>query len=172
MTTSPRARTDMSGRRTVRHAALVLLLLPPAAGAAPQVDEHGFVRADPAQIEWTIQPNGVRNAILYGDPAKPGLYVVRSVFPPGIMSAPHFHTQDRIVAVIQGTWYTGTDDRWDPDGTQALGPGSYMVHPKGQVHFDGAKDEEVVVQITGMGPVRTIFSHPDQPHMGHPHKMK
>jgi quercetin dioxygenase-like cupin family protein len=152
--------------------AVLALLLPLAAAAAPQVDEHGFVRADPAQIEWKTAPNGVRNAIVYGDPSKPGLYVVRSVFPPGIMSAPHFHTQDRIVVVIQGTWYTGTDDRWDADRTQALGAGSYMIHPKGQVHFDGAKDEEVVVQITGMGPVQTVFSRPDEPHMGHPHPMK
>ena len=147
-------------------------LLPLLAGAAPQVDQHGFVRAEPDQIEWKTAPNGVRSAVLYGDPSRPGLYVVRSIFPPGIMSAPHFHTQDRIVAVIRGTWYTGTDDRWDVDRTQALGPGSYMIHPKGQVHFDGAKDEEVTVQITGMGPVQTVFSYPDEPHMGHPHKMK
>jgi quercetin dioxygenase-like cupin family protein len=153
-------------------AACIAMACTTAAHAAPEVDAHGFVRATPEQVVWTTQPNGVRNAILYGDPRRPGLYVVRSVFPPGIMSAPHFHTQDRVVVVLQGTWYTGTDDRWDPDATKALGPGSTMIHPKGQVHFDGAKDEEVTVQISGMGPMETVFVHPDEPHMGHPRPSK
>jgi hypothetical protein len=33
-----------------------------------------------------------------------------------------------------------------------LKPGSYMFHPAKAVHWDGAKDEEVIVQITGIGP--------------------
>jgi quercetin dioxygenase-like cupin family protein len=152
-------------------AGAALLATACAARAAPEVDAEGFVRATPAQVAWTTQPNGVRNAILYGDPRKPGLYVVRSVFPPGIMSAPHFHTQDRVVVVLEGTWYTGTGDRWDAAATRPLGPGSYMIHPRGQVHFDGARDEEVTVQITGVGPVETVFSQPGEEHMGRPHPL-
>jgi hypothetical protein len=34
-------------------------------------------------------------------------------------------------------------------------PGSIVVHPAGGHHFDGARDEEVIVQIIGMGPVTT-----------------
>ena len=30
-----------------------------------------------------------------------------------------------------------------------------MFHPAGFHHYDGAKDEEVIVQIMGMGPVKT-----------------
>ena len=33
-----------------------------------------------------------------------------------------------------------------------LKAGSYKKHPAKAVHFDGAKDEEVIVQITGIGP--------------------
>jgi quercetin dioxygenase-like cupin family protein len=144
----------------------------PTVDAAPQADEHGFVRAAPDQIEWKAGEKGVKTAVIYGDPSKPGLYVVRNTFPPGIMSAPHYHSQDRVVVVIKGTWYTGTDDSWDPATTKGLGPGSYMIHPKGAIHFDGAKDEETVVQITGMGPVETVFSYPNESHMGQPHKMR
>lgn len=38
-----------------------------------------------------------------------------------------------------------------------LSPGSYMKHPAGGVHYDGAKDGEVIVEIRGMGPVKTVF---------------
>ena len=30
--------------------------------------------------------------------------------------------------------------------------GSYVVHPGKQVHWDGAKDGEVLLEIVGMGP--------------------
>lgn len=152
--------------------AFLPVLLSTPAGAAPQTDAQGFVRATPDQIEWKSAAMGVKNVVLYGDPSKPGLYVVRNTFPPGVMSAPHYHSQDRVVVVIKGTWYTGTDASWDPAATTGLGPGSYMIHPKGGIHYDGAKDEEVIVQITGMGPVETVFSYPQGPHFGAPHKMK
>jgi hypothetical protein len=29
------------------------------------------------------------------------------------------------------------------------------------VHFDGAKDEEVIVQIMGIGPDKTVFVNPE-----------
>ena len=40
-----------------------------------------------------------------------------------------------------------------PETTVPVKTGGYMKHPKDGVHYDGAKDEEVIVQIIGMGPV-------------------
>jgi hypothetical protein len=34
--------------------------------------------------------------------------------------------------------------------------GSFVVHHANQIHYDGAKDEEVVLQIMGVGPSATI----------------
>jgi hypothetical protein len=31
-----------------------------------------------------------------------------------------------------------------------------MLHPAGLHHWDGAKDQEVIVQIIGIGPVQTV----------------
>ena len=144
-----------------------------AVPAAADVDSKGFIRLTPEQVPWKA-PNaqGVKNVVLYGDPSKPGIYVVRNTFPPGIMSTPHSHDQDRVVTVIKGTWYTGTDDNWDPQPTIAMKPGSVMTHPANLVHFDGAKDEEVIVQIMGMGPVKTVYSAPDNGSFGRPFKTK
>lgn len=150
--------------------AFTLSLLASAAHAT--TDGNGFVRLEPEQLTWrVVSPLGVKNVVLYGDPTKPGLYVLRNTFPPGIMSTPHAHNQDRIVTVIKGTWYTGTDAAWDLDRTVGLKPGSTMIHPADAIHFDGAKEEEVIVQITGMGPVKTVYSTPQEGNYGHPHKL-
>ena len=42
--------------------------------------------------------------------------------------------------------------KWDRDATTPLPAGSFVVHHAGHVHYDGAKDKEVIVQITGIGP--------------------
>ena len=42
-----------------------------------------------------------------------------------------------------------------PEKTVPIRTGGFMLHPKGLHHYDGAKDEEVIVQIIGMGPVTT-----------------
>ncbi|MBI2993806.1 MAG: cupin domain-containing protein [Gammaproteobacteria bacterium] len=119
----------------------------------------GFISFKPADIKWvssTAMP-GLSAAKLIGDPEQPGPYVMRARFAPGVMTPPHTHTADRYVVVISGTWYVGTSENFDPGNTRGLPAGSLMKHPAGAVHYDGAKDEEVVVQISGMGPVKTEF---------------
>jgi quercetin dioxygenase-like cupin family protein len=130
-------------------------------GAAPLIgiaaeDAEGFVRIKPEEIVWDERATGPDFAILAGDPQKPGFYVVRARFAPGVMSQPHSHPSDRHVTVISGTWYTGTGAKFDPNATVGLPPGSYMLHPANAVHFDGAKGEEVIVEIKGIGPAPTV----------------
>jgi hypothetical protein len=36
-----------------------------------------------------------------------------------------------------------------------------MKHPAKAPHFDGAKDEEVILQLIGVGPSDTIFIKPE-----------
>src|SRR5258708_6450577 len=125
------------------------------AGSAQGEGEGGFVRITPAQVRWVDAPNGhgAQFASVLGDPAKPGLYVVRGKFPPYVMDSPHTHSQDRYVTVLQGTWYTGTGPAFDPSKAVPLGPGSLMKHPARGVHWDGSRSgETVIVQIVGMGP--------------------
>ena len=144
--------------------AAALALLPADAGA--EKDKAGFVRVAPEQIEWKDRPgyDGVKFAVVQGDPSKPGIYVIRAKFSPGTMTRPHWHPEDRYVTVLQGTWYTGEGDDLEPDKTQPLKVGSFMLHPAKGHHYDGAKDEEVIVQIIGIGPSATNLIHPEQGH--------
>jgi quercetin dioxygenase-like cupin family protein len=131
----------------------LLAIGPLAAGT----DEKGFIRTTPEEVEWKSPVGvGIKIANVYGDPTKPGLYVQRVTFPPRMFSRPHYHPEDRHVTVIKGTWYTGTGEEFNPDKAVPLKTGSYMFHPAKGVHWDGAKDEEVIVQIIGVGPADTI----------------
>ena len=131
---------------------------------AGQANESNFVRILPEQVKWVDEPNGMgfQRAVIEGDPSKPGIYVVRVKFPPWVMSTNHFHQEDRHAVVLKGTWYTGTGDAFLPDTTTPLTVGSYMKHPAGGHHFDGAKEEEVIVQITGFGPSSTTRLRPQE----------
>lgn len=133
--------------------------------------EKDFIVALPEQIVWRDAGKGVKIALVYGDPSKPGQYVIRAHFPPGVMSSPHFHGEDRHVTVIQGTWFAGKDDSWDPAATVPLKAGSYMFHPAEGVHYDGAGEEGAIVQIIGMGPSKTTFLFPKEGDFGKPRKL-
>jgi quercetin dioxygenase-like cupin family protein len=146
-------------------AGAALLLAPVAHG---ERDDLGFVRISPEEVQWKELPgyNGLKYAVIEGDPSKEGIYVVRVKFPPGLMTRPHFHPEDRYAIVISGTWYTGTGDTFDPSTTVGLKPGTFMKHPAKGHHYDGAKDEEVVLQIIGYGPSGTVWLHPEDGHTG------
>jgi len=122
------------------------------------VDEKGFVIVMPNEIVYGKNPagSGPDLAVIAGDPEKEGFYIIRARFAPGVMSKPHSHPGDRHVTVLSGTWWAGKGSTGDPNSTTPLGPGSYMLHPAGEVHFDGAKDVEAIVEIKGMGPAPSI----------------
>lgn len=106
----------------------------------------------PKDIKWVTQPNGAINAVLRGDPSKPGPYIVLTKWTAHHMSRPHFHPNDRYVMVLSGTWWVGTGNHYDPDSTVPMPTGTFAVHYGKQVHYDGAKDEDVVLEIVGDGP--------------------
>ena len=110
----------------------------------------------PKNIPWVENPNGAAAATLAGDPAKPGLYVVLQKWHPHHMSRPHFHPNDRYIYVLSGTWWVGTGGKYDPDGTTPVPAGASVTHYGKQVHYDGAKDEEVVLEVVGMGPATNV----------------
>jgi len=106
----------------------------------------------PQQIKWVDSPAGSSTAVLAGDPAKPGMYIVLTKWSPHHMSRPHFHPNDRYITVLSGVWWVGTGTKYDPESTVPLSAGSVATHFGKQVHYDGAKDVECVLEIVGEGP--------------------
>ncbi len=133
------------------------LSLTMAAGLTAQVvppDPEGFIIAFPDDIAAVEG----RQRLLFGNPREPGLYVVQLVWEPGQGSRPHFHDQARLINVLEGTWYVSTgaaSDVYDPDSMVPVPAGTFIYEPPNGHHYDMAKDERVVVQIMGIGPVNT-----------------
>jgi hypothetical protein len=75
----------------------------------------------PADIKWVKAANGgSEQAVLAGDPAKPGLYVVLQKWLPHNNSRPHSHPNDRYITVLKGTWWVNTGSNYDPDGMKPV----------------------------------------------------
>ena len=137
-------------------AALALMLSSPLLADPPaqvmNVYREGELKFAPSKLV-----PGISQAVISGNPAKPGeVYVVRNRFSPGTFSPPHFHPETRYITVIKGTWWVGSGPKFDKDATTPVPAGSFVVHHANQIHWDGAKDEEAVVQIMGVGPSATI----------------
>jgi quercetin dioxygenase-like cupin family protein len=137
------------------------LLVASAAGAGENEKErYGFISLQASDVVFDAVPDvaGLGYAVLSGDPASTGVYVIRLKISPGLVFPPHYHDQDRHVTVISGAWAFGTGYSGKCEDTVPLTVGAYAIHPKGAVHFDGAcGDEPVEVQIIGIGPVSTTW---------------
>lgn len=132
---------------------LIVLLLLPAIAA----DDHAVVSPD--QLKWEPAPpafpKGAQVAVLSGDPAKEGLYVVRVKVPAGYKVPPHTHPNDENVTVISGTFNIGMGGTFNDKNGSALKAGGFarperhaalcVVH-RGQHHpvaRDGAAGDHV-----------------------------
>lgn len=93
----------------------------------------------PDQIEWKAPP-------MVGG-ARKGL--------------PHTHPDEwRTVVVLSGTLYFGLGDTWDEGKLKPYPTGTFFSEPKDTPHFIWAKDGEVIVQVTAMGPTATKMIPP------------
>ncbi len=125
-----------------------------AQAQAPPLDPAALVYTPPDQIKWIGAPDGRGPLVhvLWGDPTRPGPYALLAKWPPHQMSRPHTHPHDRHITVISGTWWVGTGKTYAPDTTAPVPAGTVVTHFANQFHYDGAKDEPVILEIVGEGP--------------------
>ena len=125
-----------------------------SASSAAELNPAAVIYKLPEQIPWNpVDARGAQNAVVVGDPGKPGFYIVYTKWTKGNhFSRPHFHPNDRFIAVLQGTWWVGSGPKFDPANTTPMPAGSFVTHFGKQVHWDGAKDEDAVLLIMGEGP--------------------
>ena len=135
--------------------AVALLLVSGVATSANAEDCSQSVLVTPNEVVWkapAVSP-GVEAAVICGDPSKAGVYVLRARFPAGFKFMPHFHPDEwRTAIVLSGNYYFALGEQWDESKLKPYPAGTFLSEPKGTPHYVWAKDGEVVVQITAMGP--------------------
>ena len=162
-------------KRVLLLVALITVAAPPAAAqetghaaggdrkatAAPAPDEMGFY--PPAEVKWKDGPGslpaGAKFAVLEGDPAKEGPFVMRLWLPDGFRIPPHWHPKVERVTVVSGTFNLGMGEKFDQSATREMPAGTFGFWPAGMRHFAWAKGE-TVLQLHGTGPWMITYVNP------------
>ena len=110
----------------------------------------------PEDVKFPEMPPGAsRTVTLFGDPRNEGLYVTRTLIPKGAQTVPHTHSDSRTITVLSGICYYGRGEEFDESRTIPMPPGSFFTEPAGTPHFIWAKEGDVIVQTTALGPSGT-----------------
>ena len=109
----------------------------------------------PDKLVWNDGPasfeKGAKIAVLEGDPAKEGPFVMRIKLPDGFYIRPHTHPKVERVTVISGTFLLAMGEKLERAHATPLKSGSYGFWPAGMKHAAWAQGE-TVVQLHGIGP--------------------
>jgi quercetin dioxygenase-like cupin family protein len=121
------------------------------------------VAVAPAEVKWgdvlPVFEKGASLAVISGNPAEAGPFVVRLKMPAGYKVAPHFHPTDENVTVLSGTFGFGMGDKLDPAALRELPAGGFALLPAQMHHYAMAKTA-AVVQVHGMGPFALTYVDP------------
>jgi len=114
---------------------------------------HPFMQAEEIALKG--------DTIIFGDPSKAGPYVLRRRLTANQTARPHYEDQDRWVTVLKGTLWIGKGDVFSPDKLLPIREGGVAYLPANTHYFQVAGDNEVIVQITGTGPVKSVHTEVD-----------
>lgn len=137
----------------------VLVVMSIGALVARAQEPQAYARVTPADLKWNplpSMPKGAQIVVLHGNPAKPGLFTIRVRLPANFQLPVHSHPDERVRAIISGTYYSAIGQEVDRSKLMAFPPGTFSHVPPKVWQFAETRDEEVVFQITGVGPQVSI----------------
>jgi hypothetical protein len=138
--------------------------------AADAMGDATFING--RDVKWgdapPVLPKGAKFAVLFGDPGKPGPYVIRLLMPAGYKIAPHWHTQAENLTIISGAFYLSIGDTMDKAHAHALTAGGYHYLPA-KAHHSAYAGTRTIVQVSGEGPFDITYINPaDDPSKAKP----
>ena len=110
--------------------------------AAPVAPASHIVSVD--SLTWRAAGPGAEIAVVNGNPAAEGAFVIALRFAAGGMIPPHWHPGETRVVVISGEAVVGIGDVADLEHTPALKPGGFAVIPAEAHHFEAGKTASVI----------------------------
>lgn len=141
-------------------AGLMLLAAMTLAMTRTDKTKKEIVGLTPEQVRWFTPPyykDGRQRAQMFGDSSQGGVWVDRVKIPGGGRVLAHTHPHDELVTVIEGTWYLGEGEKFDPAKLKGYQAGSFIVIPAGVPHFVAAKEGGAIVQLSGTGKFGTDY---------------
>jgi quercetin dioxygenase-like cupin family protein len=139
----------------VARAVLVLVFGFIASSAYAQADDK-MMETHPAALKWAdsgipgFRP-GMMLAVISGDPAKEGPYVIRLKFPAGYRFPGHWHPGAENLTVLSGNFRLGMGEKTDATKLKTYRAGDFLYIPANMAHFGGSRGV-TVIQLHGNGP--------------------
>ncbi|MCU0869958.1 MAG: cupin domain-containing protein [Burkholderiales bacterium] len=134
------------------------------AGLAILTAAPAVVRADDAPaLEWQFVPGLARpieRAIVSGDPAQPGPYVIRYRMPSGMKVAPMLTPNVRELEIVKGVYWAAGGASYNWKDMVEHKAGTILNYEAGQPYFGWARTA-VVLEERGEGPNVMQYAHPD-----------
>jgi quercetin dioxygenase-like cupin family protein len=131
----------------------------PARAEGPSMD----LVSGPDGVKWgpapPSLPKGAMVAVLAGDPAKDGPYVVRLKMPANYQIPAHRHPTTENLTILSGSFHAGMGDKLDIGDGQAFEPGGFVAMTAGMNHYAWTT-AETVVQVHGKGPFAIVYVNP------------
>lgn len=123
---------------------------------AESASAEGLLAVTPGDIAWTEVRKSppLFRAYIQGDQDKPGAFTFRVRAAAGHKLLPHTHPDDRVITVLEGTYWSAVGDVWDETRLIAFPRGSFYVVPAGVPHYSAVLEGETVFQESGIGPSR------------------
>lgn len=119
-----------------------------------------------AAVHWAPAPaslpKGTQLAVLAGDPAKPGPFVLRVLFPAHTTVAPHTHSTAENLTVISGSLMHAMGPTLERSRGQQLAAGGFVYLPGAMPHSVWTTAEPAEVQVTGTGPFGLNYINPTE----------
>lgn len=138
----------------------ILIIAALAVAGLAHAADPAAIALTPSEIRWsaagTMALPGLEQAVLLGDPTKPGPYTIRLKFPAGYKMLAHSHPDSREVTILKGEWQTGYGDKFDVAGLKKLPAGSWYTEPAGVPHYIYTA-VPTEIQVSGMGPSGRAF---------------
>jgi len=113
----------------------------------------------PNQLQWrhsSVLPEDEKIALLFGDPTKPGIFMMQVRLPKDYRGTPHTHPYNAYANVVSGLLYIGTGKHFDKSKLRAIPAGSSFLIPAKVPHFEWT-NEVTKVQVVARGPFSSDY---------------
>lgn len=130
---------------------------------ASHQDAHDMITINRSSIKWVDAPAylpvGAKVSVLYGDPSKEEMFIMRLKLPAGYKIAPHTHSKQEFVTIISGKLRIGSGEKFDSMQLRTVGTSGLFVMPALHPHFAQAA-MDTVIQVQAMGPFDFKYVNP------------
>jgi len=141
---------------------LVVALTAQAESGKKSHEKNAAVSLNASELKWGDAPPdlppGAQLAVLHGDPSKRAPFTMRLKMPAGYKIAPHWHSNDEQLTILQGTFVLHMGDTMDAPATTLRAGGFHFLPSK--MHHAAVAQEETIVQIDGMGTFDIHYLNP------------